>query len=216
MIDKDLKQMEQSTFMAAADSGLWDIFLASVVAMFAIAPLLSSRLGDLWSVVVFLPVWAVVLIINYIISVRVVRPRIGVVKFAKPRIKRMMSMTIIMLAVNVAALVFGIVAATRGVVAGQPSFLMIIGPSISILIGSSFVAFFLGIPRVFAYGLLLAGAFPIGEMLFRRGYASHHGYPVVFGISAIAILVSGIVRFVSFLPRRQAEGADPLSEGNHE
>lgn len=40
----DLKVTERNAFRATADDGLWDLMIASVVAMFAIAPLLSGSL----------------------------------------------------------------------------------------------------------------------------------------------------------------------------
>ena len=86
----------------------------------------------------------------------------------------------------------------------------------SLLAIEATVAFFLEIPRVFAYGILLAASPLVGEALFLRGYASHHGFPVVFGVSAVAILVSGIVRFVRFLPPPQRGMGGPTAEGNRE
>ena len=83
----------------------------------------------------------------------------------------------------------------------------------TILVGFSLASFLLEIPRVFFYGLLLAVAPIVGEALFVRGYASHHGFPIVFGVSSCVILVSGIVRFVRFLPPPQGANGQPIVEG---
>lgn len=213
MPDDALNRMERSTFKAAADSGLWDIFLASVVAMFAIAPLLSRRLGDFWSSAIFLPVWAVVYLVIHLVKKRVVEPRIGVVKFSPPRRKRLMILTLIMVAVNLVALIAGIFAATQDA-PGQAPILVRILPFIVILVGFSLAALLLWIPRLLAYGLLLAAAPFVGEALFKSGHATHHGFPVVFGVSALVILACGIVRFVTFLPRRPGCDGAPGLEGN--
>ena len=210
MIDSDLKQIERATYRAVVDSGLWDVLLAAVVAMLAIAPLLSVHLGDFWSSAVFLPVFAGILLVIRIVKDRVVAPRIGTVEFARPRRKRMVQLGVVMLVVNVVALILGLVVATREPVPPGPivSFAM----AMVILVGFTLASFLLEIPRVFFYGLLLATAPLIGEALFVRGYASHHGFPVVFGVSSVVILVSGILRFVRFLPRPHEANGRPMVE----
>lgn len=213
MTEGDLKRLERATFRAAADSGLWDMFLAAVISMLAIAPLLSSRLGDFWSSAVFLPFYAVALLAIRTVQARIVRPRVGVVELAPSRKRRLGYLATIMLVVNVLALGLGIVAAIRGPT-GQTD-LVPLTLSLTLLLGFSTAAFFLEIPRVFAYGVLLAAAPPLGEALFQRGLASHHGFPVVFGVSAVVILGSGIIRFLRFLPRPRREGDGPSREESH-
>jgi hypothetical protein len=180
--------------------------------MLAIAPLLSVHLGDFWSSAVFLPVYAALLVVIRVVQVRVVQPRIGTVEFARPRRKRLVALTAVMLVVNIAAFITGLVAATRApAVQGQVVSLTM---SLVILVGFSAAALFLAIPRVFFYGVLLAAAPPIGEAMFVRGYASHHGFPVVFGVGATVILVSGIVRFIRFLPPPSDADRMPAAEGD--
>ena len=50
-----LKEAERKVFKATFQDGMWDIFIGCIVLQFAIAPLLSSKLGDFWSSVIFLP-----------------------------------------------------------------------------------------------------------------------------------------------------------------
>jgi len=213
MIDTDLARIERASYRSATDSGLWDILLASIVAEFAIAPLLSVYLGDFWSSAVFLPVFAVVILLIRVVQARVVRPRIGIVEFARPRRQRFLMLTVVMLVVNIVAFIVGLVAFTRAPVAQGP--IVSFGLAMVFLVGFSLASFFLEIPRVFFYGLLLAAATLVGEALWVRGHASHHGFPIVFGVCSVVILVSGIVRFVRFLLRAQGgkgrqavEGAD--------
>jgi len=212
MIDTDLKSIELSTYRAAVDSGLWDFMLASIVAMFSIAPLLSVHLGDFWSSAVFLPVFVAVLVAIRVVQKRVVEPRIGFVEFARPRRQRMLVFGVVMLVVNSVAFVAGLLVAVREPVMDGPivSFIM----SMVILAGFTLASFFLEIPRVFIYGLLLAAAPVVGEALFVRGYASHHGFPIVFGVCSVVILVSGTLRFIRFLPGRQAGDGIPASGGS--
>ena len=214
MTDVDLKRMERATFRSVADSGLWDMLLASLVSMLAIAPLLSGRLGDFWSSAVFLPLFAVILLGIRVVQARVIEPRIGVVEFSRPRRRRLTMLSVIMLVVNVVAFVAGLVAASRAPSLQGP--IVPLTMSLMMLVGFSLAAFFLEIPRVFGYGLLLAAAPPVGEALFRRGYASHHGFPVVFGVCATVILVCGIIRFVRFLPPPLDVNGQAVGEGADE
>ena len=202
MTDDDLKMVERSTFRAAADTGLWDIFLASYFAIFAVAPFLSGRLGDFWSAAVFVPVWAVVYLTIRIVHARVVVPRVGIIEVGTRRRGRLKWLTSIMLVANLVAFAVGVYAATRST-AGQSSLFPHMF-SMMLLLGFSTAAYFLGIPRVFLYGVLLAGAPLVGEELWQRGYASHHGFPITFGVAAGIIFVCGLVRFWRVLPRRMA------------
>jgi hypothetical protein len=212
VIDTYLRSIERSTYRAAMDSGLWDFMLASIVAMFSIAPLLSVHLGDFWSSAVFLPVLVAVLVAIRVVQKRVVEPRIGFVELARPRRQRMLVFGVVMLVVNVVALVAGFVAAARPpVIDGR---IIPLSLSMVILVGFTLASLFLEIPRVFFYALLLAAAPLVGEALFVRGHASHHGFPIVFGVCSVVILVCGALRFVRFLPGRQAAGGEHGIEGH--
>jgi MFS family permease len=214
MTQDELERLERATFLSTADTGLWDMYLASMVSMFAIAPLLSVYLGDFLSAAVFLPVFALLLWGIHLVKTRVIQPRVGLVEYGMPRKKRLKSLGVIMLVVNVMALVLGLVAAYR--LPMDQGAIVPIFMSIILLLLFSTAALFLGIPRIFFYGLLLAVAPPIGEFLFQRGYATHHGFPVVFGTCAAVILMAGIVRFVRFLPPPVPGGGAPSTEGGHE
>jgi hypothetical protein len=210
--------VERSTFRAAADTGLWDVFLASIFALFAVAPLLSGRLGDFWSSVVFVPVWAGVYLMIRIVHSRVVVPRVGIIEAGPMRRARIRRFTSIMLVVNVVALALGIYAAARpmpeGVYLSLPVYPLAL--ALVLLSGFSLAAYSLDIPRLFFYGVLVGGAPVVGEVLFRRGYASHHGFPLTFGIAAAVIFVSGLVRFWRVLPRRMAGSEELPREGGDE
>ena len=207
MNGNDLERLERSTFLSVADTGLWDMFLAGVMSMLAFGPLLSVHLGDFWSSAVFIPVWAVALFAMYQVKKRVIQPRLGIVEFGPTRVRRLRGLGWIMLVLNLIALVGGALAATGDV--GGLGWGVPISLSLTLLLGCSLFALFLQIPRVFAYGILLAAAPLVGEALFQRGYATHHGFPVVFGTCAAIILVSGIVRFVRFLPPPVLGGGPP-------
>jgi hypothetical protein len=94
-------------------------------------------------------------------------------------------------------LILGILAAlTFGSVPGMvyPVFLGLI-----LLLGFSAAAYFLDISRLYVYGLMLWLIPLVGEWLWRQGYATHHGYPISFGVISGAMIIVGLVIFIRLL-----------------
>lgn len=60
-------------------------------------------------------------------------------------------------------------------------------------------AYFLNFTRLYIYGVLVALSPLIGELLYVYFNASHHGFPITFGISAGLIILTGLVLLVRFL-----------------
>jgi hypothetical protein len=205
----DLKSIERASFRATADDGLWDLLLAAVVVLFAVAPLLSSSLGDFWSSAIFLPVWAAGYAAVVVVRRRVVSPRVGVMKFGPDRRRRLRRFSWTMLAVNFVMLGAGIAAALTTERGTGEGLIYPIALGVAALGFCSVSAFTLGIPRLFVYGVLLAGAPLVGEWLWRAGRASHHGFPVTFGVAAAAIAVTGTARFAQVLRRHPGPGPVP-------
>ncbi len=206
MIQQDLRKAERRTFRAAADLGTWDLLIATGASMFAIAPLLSPKLGDFWSSAIFIPVFAVMFVILRFVRQRLFDPRIGVVRFGSYRQTRLRRLVLVLAVVNVVALTLGAIFAARFQPAIGPAPLILF--SALVLVAFSLAAYFLNIPRYFGYGLFLAAAPFVGEWLFREGHASHHGFPVVFGVAAVVIATVGLatllVRFRSLGPQGDA------------
>lgn len=200
MTSTDLAAAERNAFRSVVDTGLWDIMLASVVAMFAIAPLLSARLGDFWSSAIFLPFWAVVYLILHFVRGRFVVPRVGVVRFGPPRVRRLRRFGVILLAVNVVSLAVGAIAATSAT--GPRSWAFPIAFAASVLALFSLFAYAYELPRFFAYGVSIVVGIAVGEWLWRGGYVSHHGFPAVFGTIAIVIAATGIAKLARLLSHR--------------
>jgi len=208
----DLIATERRTFRAAVDTGIWDLLIAGVVAMFAIAPGLSVTMGDFWSAVVFVPVWAVLYLILWLVRTRLVVPRVGVVRFGADRQARLQTSGLVLAAVNVVALVVGLYAAATvdaggGVVFPFTFFALV-------LVVFSLMAYATNIQRFFLYGLMLAGAPVVGEWLFREGYALHHGYPVVFGVATAVIAAVGLMKLALVFHRYPRRGTEPTPAGS--
>ncbi|MBC8179903.1 hypothetical protein H8E88_02155 [candidate division KSB1 bacterium] len=87
-----------------------------------------------------------------------------------------------------------------------------IAPGVLILLmlsSFSVAGYLLNNARLFIYGIMIALLVPIGEILFWRGIVTHHGYPLVFGISCGTMIITGfvlLIRFVRKYPREVADG----------
>jgi hypothetical protein len=191
------EQAEKKAFRSTFDDGLWDVLLGCFIALFALAPLLSARMGDFWSSVVFLPFWGVVYLAIRLIRRYVVAPRIGVVRYGRERKARLARFTVVMLVVNVATLVLGFIAAAN--IGKVPGGTTTIAFGLILLAGFSIAAYFLDFSRLYIYGLMLALSPVVGEKLFARGFASHHGFPVTFGTTASVMAIVGIAVFARLL-----------------
>jgi hypothetical protein len=102
-----------------------------------------------------------------------------------------------MLTVNTLALALGIIAAmTIGSISGQ---IYSIGLGIILLIGFSLAAYFLDFNRLYLYGLLVGLSPLVGEWLWIQGHASHHGFPITFGITSGIMILTGLIVFIRFL-----------------
>jgi len=215
MTDPELRSEERSAFRATVDTGLWDILLAGVLAMFAFGPLLSRRLGDFWSAAVFVPVWALLFVVIWLVGERVVVPRVGRVRWGSRRKARLSRFSIVMLIVNVVALVLGVVAAVSVRSGTAEGWRVPTALSLVWLVMLSGAAYALDLPRLFLYGVLLGSGPFIGEWLFRHGYASHHGFPVVFGALMGIVAVTGLTKLASIV-RRNRPVDDEISLGRND
>jgi hypothetical protein len=207
-----MKGAERKVFQASINDGLWDIMLGSVFLMFAVAPFLSVRLGDFWSSAVFLPFWGLLYLGLRRIRRRVINPRIGSVSFGKARRVILTRFNYVMLAANLILLVLGFVAATYA--SRIPGLLMSIAFGLVLMAGFTFAAFYLGIGRLYVYGLMIGVAPVIGEWLWSHHLVSHHGFPVTFGTISGIMIFSGIILLLRLVRRYPAVDGDlPLNEG---
>lgn len=70
MRSRDRRQ-ESSGPSRPAELGLLGIFLGNFVAMLVVAPLLRGRLGELWSLAAYLPIWALFSLLNHLVQLRI-------------------------------------------------------------------------------------------------------------------------------------------------
>ncbi|UCC83962.1 MAG: hypothetical protein JSW46_03235 [Gemmatimonadota bacterium] len=209
MIQKEIDRAERGTFHAAYDLGIWDILIASFLSMFAFAPLLSVSMGDFWAAAVFVPIVGAVYLTLLLVKRRLLVPRIGVVRLGPYRQARLRRLSVALLIVNVVALAAGTFFAVRFEAVGGLA--PVIFLSFILLVGFSLAAYSLDIPRFFLYGLVLAVGPFIGEWLWRKGYASHHGWPVVFGTAAALMVAVGLIKLIAVVRGHAPLGDGPLA-----
>ncbi len=197
MEPNQLKSFERKAYRSTYADGLWDVMLGSVVLLFALAPLLSEKLGDFWSSMIFLPFWGLIYLIIRLLRKNIVAPRLGIVTFGRERQQKIKKTTRIMLFANILILMIGIIAA---VATGffPPQWPIIIF-SVIILLLFYIAAYLLDYPRLYFYGTLLFAAPLVGEWLYTNYGIAHHGFPLVFGISAGLILSIGGIQFFRML-----------------
>ena len=199
-----LKDAERKVFQSTFADGLWDVLIGCFVLEFSLAPLLSESMGDFWSSVIFLPFFGLVYLVIWLTRKYMVTPRLGMVSFGKARKQKLAKFTKVMLVTNILIFILGLVAALltgQSTESGIASFFKLIPTVLGlfVLLGFSFAAYLLDYPRLYFYGLLLFVAPVVGEWLYQNHGAAHHGFPIVFGVTAGIIILAGLATFVRML-----------------
>jgi MFS family permease len=199
-----LKQAERKAFQLSFADGLWDVLIGCFVLMFAIAPLLSERLGDFWSSMIFLPFWGLVYLAIWLVRRHIVSPRLGKVTYSKSRQQKLRRFSLVMVITNSVLLILGlivlvVVSRTSGGLAEGRYSLVPAVLGFMLLLAFSLGAYLLDYPRLYVYGLLLFIAPILGEWLYQNQGVAHHGWPLVFGVAGGIIILVGIVTFATFL-----------------
>jgi hypothetical protein len=193
-----LKEIERNVFRSTFQDGLLDIAIGGFLLVFAIGPFLTPYLGDFWgTVVAFLPLWVILFPALWLIRQRVVKPRIGFVKYGPWRASRMMHFNVVILTILVFSLILGILSMVE--FAAVPGWIHTARFSLIFLIVFSIAGYFLDFTRLYIYGVLVAFAPLIGELLYVYLKIPHHGFPITFGLTSVAIITTGLFLFVRLI-----------------
>ncbi len=192
-----LREAERRTFRLAFDDGLWDILIGACVLSFILVLYLGPILGDLWSSMVLIPAWALAYAAVRVARRYMVAPRRGTVKFGPVRKARLTRLTLALMLLNVVGLVAGAFGAFLVFRVPGQIFTIVFGLLLLCALGTA--AYFLDLPRLYVYALLLGLAPAVGEWLWARGLATHHGLALTFGIAAGIMILVGLVIFIRLM-----------------
>ena len=193
----NLDKLETKIFTTTYQDGLLDMFLGIILLQFAIGPLLTDiGFSDFEASAVFIPVWFIALFIFFIIKRFITKPRIGNIKPGPVRKTKIVKFNIILFVILFAAFLIGLLYEDFS---HQINFLFPMTFSMIILVLASVSAYYLNIMRLYYYGIMIAIAPLIGEFLWNLGLVSHHGFPLVFGISSFVLIAAGLNLFIRFL-----------------
>jgi hypothetical protein len=201
-----LKEAERKIFTAATQDGLLDVFLGCIFLMWVFAPFMSPSLGDFLSVAIFVPFWGLVMFGIWLVRRRVVRPRIGVVKFGSARKTKLLRFNLVAFAINAVAMIAGLcLALNSDAMSGRLTSVLF---GFICLMLFSVAAYFLDFSRLYIYGLLVGLSPLVGEWLWANWRVAHHGFPLTFGISSAVMILTGLFVFVRLLR------ANPVPDDN--
>ncbi len=192
----DLQQAERKAFASRYQDGLWDVYLGSITLLFALAPLLSERLGDFWSSFIFLPFWLVVIGIITWVRRRYVNPRLGSVTFRRERKLKMLRVNLVLFGVLLAGVLLTLLGSR---LPEAPRLTLPFGTALIFLVVLSAIAYFMEYSRLYVYAILLAVAALVGELLWQWAGVPHHGHPVTFGIASLVIILAGLWQYRLFI-----------------
>lgn len=193
-----LRSAERKAFQSTVNDGLWDVFIGCFFLEFALAPLLSTSMGDFWSSVIFLPFFGLMYLLIHLVRKVVVAPRIGSVVPGPPRQKKLRKLSLVLVILNLAIFILGLAAYwwfdrfSLGVLLAT-----LLG--LFTMAGFCLAAYYLDYARLYVYGSLLMIAPLVGEWLYMEHGAVHHGYPLVFGFTSLLMILVGLITFIRLL-----------------
>jgi len=204
----NLKELENRAFKSTFQDGLYDMLIGIILLIFAFAPYLSDLgLGDFWSSFVFIPIYLIFFLLFRAAKKHITVPRIGLMKIGSERKTKMVKLCFFFLILLILGCFAGLsfwslehIVSVKWIAPGVLITLMLSSFSVA--------GYFLNITRFFIYGIMIALLVPIGEILFWRGIVTHHGYPLVFGISCGTMIIAGFMLLIRFVRKYPTEVAD--------
>ena len=187
----NLKQLEKKTASGIFQTGLVEIEIGLIYIVSCLA-MLFDDIRYYIDILYIVPIIFIVLAIKYIVN-----PRMGVVKFARKRVRnnRLMMFSITTFLIVMVTLTFFGNSNTIAEIL-NPRWL-ITGIIFSIGIA---VAYFMAFDRMYLYAFLLAGAFNLSEEIREHSWIiTEGGYAYLF--ASIVLIVIGSVYLVKFLKK---------------
>ncbi len=204
MQNLNLRLLESKTWRANQRDGLFDLFFSALFLGVALSQLADGLWGnDAVTLAVLICIQFGGALGLWLARRMFTQPRIGVVRFAPPR-KRRLRTTSLVLAVCVAITLALVVLTSLSVRVGGPSAGPVSRYTVSaiaaalILLPLAAMAYFLEFPRILIHAVLFVGA-EFGGTWLERQTSVPFPRAILFGVAALASAAIGGVLFVRFL-----------------
>ena len=223
----NLKELERRAFRSTFQDGLWDIFLGLLLLNVGIGTVVGGMLGDaelppasLVRIMLIIVPWPFVVLIAFWAGKKfITTPRIGLVKFGPQRKAKMRNMRAVLF-VSVLLLVIMVFWGWAAMGNGLPQWMrgiplpLYVWPVQTIVV-FGLAAYFLDVPRFYAYGVLYGLPLPVGMLLVKNTDVTALGSVVItYGVPVGVMVLIGMILFVRFLRQypAPAEGSIPEAE----
>ena len=220
----DLKELERRAFRSTFQDGLWDIFLGLLLLNIGIGTIVGGMLEEAemsltWIVLMIVPLPFLVLIAFWAGKKFITAPRIGLVKFGPQRKAKMRNLRAVLF-VSVLLLVIMVFWGWAAMGNGLPQWMrgiplpLYVWPVQTIVV-FGLAAYFLDVPRFYAYGVLYGLPLPVGMLLVKNTDVTALGSVVItYGVPVGVMVLIGMILFVRFLRQypAPAEGSIPEAE----
>ena len=220
----DLKELERRAFRSTFQDGLWDIFLGLLLLEMAIGTIAGGLLGDadmspasLVRIMLIIVPWPFLVLIAFWAGKKfITTPRIGLVKFGpqrKARMKNVRAVLFVSVLLLVIVFVWGLGARGSGLpewIRGIPLPLFVWPVQTIVVFGLA--AYFLDIPRFYAYGVLYGLPLPLGVALAKNtDLTGLSSMATTFGVAVGIMVLIGVILLVRFLRQYPAPAEGELS-----
>ncbi len=194
-----LHKTEQRAYRLLHADGLLDMSIALIIAGFALIPIANESIqDDFWSSFLLLPLYFGVFWGYRWLKRKFTTPRIGFIRFRLEKKSKIFLITLIMSVVLGLSVIIGALFFAGDVENGWVVTLFLSG---IIFLSLTLASFLVDLPRLILYGILCAGAAPLGEWLWNQSLVTHHGIPLTFGLTALVIFLYGGSLFLRFIKK---------------
>jgi hypothetical protein len=213
-----LKEIERKAFRSTFQDGLWDIFLGLLLLNMAIGIVLEDTSLPLsWIMVMIVPWPFLVLVAFWAGKKFITTPRIGLAKFGPQRKAKMKNLRVVLfLSVLLLVIMFFLGWAAMG--NSLPWWVteiplpLYVWPAQTIIV-FGLAAYFLDVPRFYAYGVLYGLPLPVGILLVKNTDLTVLGsMAITFGVAVGVMVLIGVILFIRFLREYPVAAQSPPSE----
>lgn len=194
-----LKDAERKAFQSTYLDGLNDMLWGSTILSLAISAILRESIDPPWNYLPLIAVFVIGYPLYFAAKKWVVSPRIGLVKFAPRRQKKLSNVRwflIVLVVITFVVFLIPFVNPGAPVTVKGPYWLVDAVFGFFVVVLFSILAFALDQPRMYLYGVLLGLSMPFDVVL---EYTTGWDFPLGLFPVAVVMLGVGIISFTRFL-----------------